>query len=363
MIYLFVFFCSIWLLWVGDVMKVRCHLALENVAILPVVLIAGLRDASIGTDTAGYPNDLFDYCLYTRDFFVTLLTYLRVESGYVALAYFSSMISKDFNFFLTVTHFVILGTLLRAYKQFDLKLPCAFLFFYFIFFSESLNAARQFLAMPFCLLSLAELVKKQHKNAIVFFLIAFFFHRSSFFFLTIFCLYYLCINHFKIMKQKKMFFYLTLLVMVGLTMFVELLEFAISIGIAKAEYMDRYGSEEQYGAGIPVSLLSINCFNYLLFQLLTRRKELTPFLLFSKYVMLICVFLCFAGLISTYAVRLDHYYVMTGIVCTVYALQLNKYHYLPLYIVFYVFYWYMVVIVANLGNTYPYKSFIIESLL
>ena len=359
MIYILTFLISGWLLWLGDRTKGTGHFVLVILGLFLPILLAGLRDLDIGTDTSGYPIDVFDFCQSTDSLLLAIVSYLDVESGYVALAWICSQISNSFNFFLVVTHSIILVTLLFAYRKFNINVALAYLFIFLIYFSSSMNTARQFLAMPFCLFSLAELIQKQYKKALLLFLIAFLFHRSSFFFLTIFCLYYLCSNHFNKMRQKKVFLGVTILVVVGLTMFVELLQFAINIGIARVEYMDRYGSEDKYGASLPVSLLAINCFNYILYHILTRRIEITPFLLFSKYIMLACVILCFAGLISTFAVRLDHYFMITGIVCTVYALKIRKYLYFWIYLAFYSFYWYMVVVVANLSDTFPYHSLIL----
>lgn len=359
MIYILSFVFSGWLLWLGYKTKGTVHSVLVFVGLIFPILIAGLRDTTIGTDTGMYPTDIFEFCLATKSFVLAVVSFIDVEPGYVALAWISAQISNSINSLLTLTHAIILCTLLLAYRRFGVNVALAFLFFYLIYFSMSMNTARQFLAMPFCLLSLAELAQKQYKKVILLFVIAILFHRSSFFYLTIFCLYYLCTIHYKKMKQKKMIVLLTLLIVVGLTMFVELLQFAVNIGIAKGEYLDRYGSDDKYGAGLPVSLFAINCFNYAMYYVLVKRKELTPFLLFSKYVMLTCVLLCFAGLISIFAVRLDHYFMITGIVCTVYALQLNKFRYLLIYIAFYAFYWYMVVVVANLSDTFPYHSIIL----
>lgn len=359
MLYLFTFFISCCFLRIGVRTKGFVGKIYIILGILPEILIAGLRDSTIGTDTEMYPTDVFEFCLATKSFLSALVSYIDVEPGYVGLAWICSQISDSFNFFLVVTHSIILGTLLFAYRRFQINIALAFLFFFLIFFCSSMNTARQFLAMPFCLFSLAELIQKQYKKTILLFIVSIIFHRSAFFFLTIFYLYYLCSNHFNMMRQKKVFLGVTILVVVGLTMFVELLQFAINIGIARGEYMDRYGSEDKYGAGIPVSLLAINCFNYVVYFMLTKRIKVTPFLLFSKYVMLACVLLCFAGLISTFAVRLNNYLMITGIICTVYALQLKKYQYFLFYITFYLFYWYMIVVVANLSDTYPYQSVIL----
>ena len=165
------------------------------------------------------------------------------------------------------------------------------------------------------------------------------------------------------MSKKQIMWLLTLIVAVGLTLFVELLQLAIDLGLAKTEYMERYGESDKYGSGAPLSLFALTIFNYVMFMRLVNHVKTTPFLLFSKYVTMISVLLCFAGFVSTFATRIDHYFIMTSIVCIVYALQLRKYRYKWAFIGFYTFYWLMVVVVANLGDTYPYQSKILESLL
>jgi hypothetical protein len=331
--------------------------------IVPEILIAGFRDSSIGTDTEMYPTDVFEFCLTTKNLFFAIVSYIDVEQGYIVLAWISSQISNSFNFFLTLTHTIILCTLLAAYRRFGVNVALAFLFFCLIYFSTSMNTARQFLAMPFCLLGFAELMQVRKKKALIFLFLAFAFHRSSLFFLLVIALYYLCERKYTVMCKKKSFVLLTLAVITGLTMFVKLLEIAITIGLAKEEYMERYGESEMYGSGIPLSLLALTIFNYIMCMKIIKGLEMTPIILFSRYVMLISILLCFAGMISTFATRIDHYFIMMGIICITYILGQKQYRNRFSFIVFYIIYWFMVVVVANLGDTYPYKSKIIESLL
>ena len=158
----------------------------------PPLLLAGLRDSTIGTDTAMYPIHVFEFCLETKSLVLALVSYLNVEQGYVALAWMSSQISNSFNFFLTLTHAIMLTTLLAAYRKFHINYALAFVFFYLIYFSTSMNATRQFLAMPFCVLCLGEYINGRYKWAVMSFLLAFAFHRSVLFLLAVIILYHLC---------------------------------------------------------------------------------------------------------------------------------------------------------------------------
>lgn len=359
MLYLFAFFISYHILRIGSKKKGIVGKIYMVIGVLPEILIAGLRDSTIGTDTGMYPTDVFEFCLSTRSLILAVISYLNVEPAYVALAWISTQISNSFNFFLILTHTIILCMLLSAYRRFEVNVALAFLFFCLIYFSMSMNTARQFLAMPFCLLGFAELMNKCKKKAILMFLLAFAFHRSSLFFLLVIALYYLCERKYEIMCKKKTFVLLTFVVITGLTMFVKLLDIAITIGLAKMEYMERYGESEMFGSGIPLSLFALTIFNYIMYMRITKRVNMTPFILFSRYIMLVSLLLCFAGLISTFATRIDHYFIMMAIVCIAYVLSMKKYSYRWVFVGFYIIYWFLVVVVANLSDTYPYKSLIL----
>ncbi len=362
MVYILTFAISVWLLWLGDKTKGAVHSVFIIIGLILPILIAGLRDTTIGTDTGLYPTDVFEFCLSTKSFVLAIASYIGVEPGYVALAWISTQLSNSFNFFLSLTHAIIICTLLLAYRQFGVNVALAFLFFCLIYFSTSMNATRQFLAMPYCLLGFAKFIHKCNKIALIAFLLAFLFHRSSLFFLLVVALYCLCERKFMVMRKRKIFVLLTIAVITVLTTFAKLLELAISIGLAKMEYMERYGDSEMYGSGIPLSLFALTIFNFIMCMRITNKLTITPYILFTRYVMLISVLLCFAGMISTFATRIDHYFIMMGIVCVTYILQLRRYQHKWTFIGFYFIYWFMVVVVANLGETYPYQSKILNSL-
>ena len=202
-------------------------------------------------------------------------------------------------------------------------------------------------------------MQKKYKKAIFCLLIAFLFHKSSLLFVVIWMLYYLCDKHFKMMSKKKVFLLAPISVVLLMSFFIEILEMLVNIGLTEEKYMERYGSDEAYGASFPISLFAINVFNYVMYMFMTKRIQSSSFVIFSKYILLMGMLLCFTGLISTFAVRMNLYFMMTAIVCIVYALQTCKYRYSWIFVSFYLFYWVMVVVVANLSDTYPYHSAIL----
>lgn len=356
MFYIVFFLISIALLYRGDKFRKPFNYVYMVLGLAPAILIAGLRDDTIGTDTSMYPTDVFEFCRDTKSIFLAVVSYIDVEPGYVVLAYLSSTISSSFNFFLTLTHTLILGTLLIAYKRFGVNIAFAFLCFYLIFFASSLNMARQFLAMPICLWGLAEFTEKKYKRTFIILLLAFLFHKTSFLYVIIIALYFLCRKYTNKMAEKKSFIYISFVVIIGIVFFSQILELLMNIGIADDRYMERYGSDEMYGSHIPISSFAINAFNLVMYYKLSTNITNSPFIIFSKYVMLIGLLLCFMGLISVFAVRLNLYFLMTAIVCITYLLQKLNFRKSRFFIIFYLFYWVMVVIVANLSDTYPYQS-------
>ena len=340
MIYLLVFCISVTIIYSSQRIKGFGGTSIFIVGISPLVILAGFRDVAIGTDTSSYPLYVFDAAKMSKDLLTSLKLYTKIESGYRVLAYISSCIDNSINSFLTSTHFVILYVLSIAYKRFRLNTALAFTFFCLIFYSTSLNLARQYLAIPFCVWSLAEFSNKKYRYTIILLICAFFFHQSSLIFIAVIALYHLCMHNFRRMKKRSSYFFIVGGTIIVILFFHFLLELAVNLGVSRVEYLSRYGDSEQYGTNIPLSLFAINTFNLLLFFIATQKIHTHPFLIFSKYILLISLLLCFTGLISKFAVRTVDYFMMVGIVCIVYYLKKIKYHFVWVFISFYLFYWF-----------------------
>ena len=235
--------------------------------------------------------------------------------------------------------------------------------FYFMFFAESLNAARQFLAIPFCLLSLVELRRNNILSCVLFMFVAYGFHHSSLFFLIIFLLYYLCVHHYNLMKRRSTLVVVIITIVTSIIFFSQIMISLVGLGLADIKYLSRYASGEMYGTNMPMSLFAINGFNFMMLIWAMGKVRKNRFIVFSLYVMLLGLLFCFTGLISTFTVRLCFYFMAVSLICLAYLIKKSSYIFSIVVYSFYVFYWFMVVVFANLGNTYPYKSKILSSIL
>jgi len=363
LIYIITFVISLLFFFIGDRLYRDYRWLFYLIAITPPAILAGCRDLSVGTDTSLYQYPTFLTCVHShtleRAFNYTIQ---GLESLYIMLAYFISCFTSNHNVFFFVTHLVILSSLLFAFYRSRVEVATAFSLFYPMFFAETLNVARQCLAMPFCLLSLAEFRRKKYLGCFSYFLIAFGFHHSSWFFLLVLFLYHMCKNHYRRMKQKSMVIILVSVVSLAVVLFNVILTSLVGIGIADVKYLERYGNADMYGSGAPVSLFAMNTFNLMIWLIFFYNRRKSPFVVFSFYVMLISLLLCFTGYISTFAIRLAFYFMIVSIVSISFLMVRSIFIFRIIIYTFYMFYWFMIVVVADLGETYPYQSKIIDSI-
>ena len=358
MIYILAFLVSITFFFMASKVKGLIKSFLYLLGLFPTIALAGLRDLSIGGDTADYPVYVFEYCLGVNNPWDAIS--FNIEEFYALLAYFSAKIFPHINVFLFITHSVILGVLLISFRRFKLNILLAFTLFYLLIYFETLNIARQSLSMQFCLLSLSFWIEKKYKWALIYMCIALGFHHTSLIFLIIHLIYYMCSRHFYTMNQTKIIVIIGTIAVIAIVFLAEILQGLASWGIVDYKYVERYGSSDMYGAGLPISTIFITSFNLYVYLSQSSRIRRSVFVVFSKYIVLITFLFCFAGLISTFIVRLGLYFEITSIICMTYLLMLRKRIMLNVVVLlFYGFYWFMVVVVANLAETYPYKSLIL----
>lgn len=332
-------------------------------AILPPAIIAGCRDMSMGTDTASYPYSTYLTCSHSHTIHRAFqYVDMDLESLYVVVAYISSKIYSDFSFFLFTSHFLLLSSLSFAFYRSKIEIWEGMMLFYLLFYAVSLNAARQFIAIPFCALSLIEYAKGNKINCFIAMIIAYGFHHSSLFFIVILLLYYMCRHHANLMYNKTTMLSIMIVVMGVIFLFNKLLLSIVGLGLTDMKYLNRYGGDAVYGTNVPISLFAFNIFTFLMLLLMTRNKGKSNNLFFL-YNAALGIFFCFTGLISTFTVRLCFYCMIISIVGTVHLLKKNsKLHTLTVF-GFYLFYWFMTVVMANLEDTYPYKSIILSTII
>lgn len=367
MIYLFTFFLSITFFKLADFFldkkKVLGILFLVIAILIPSIL-AGCRDLSVGTDTSFYVRDYFRDAKYARNFFA-YKEKIPAEIGYATFNYLVTKIFHSISWLLFfiqgfIMLFITLSILNLKKKN---LLPWAFLVYFLLYFSNSLNMTRQTMAIAVCLYSFSNLLTGRFAKALVFAGIAIAFHLTAFIFLTVFPIY------FYTSKFIKNFWLFQLLISVACIIIVLMLDTIIVTFIGAgvlAEGFDTYTSGGIYGSNIPASDLFLCFVFFLVFVIFKQFSSLDEDRKnFFQTIFLVSIILCFAAIQSTFAVRGMYYFSFMSIVIIpllIGNITDRKIEYLLWICVFSLFmlYWGLTIPYANLGETYPYKSKILN---
>jgi hypothetical protein len=361
--YLLVFALSLLSLYLSQLAtKVVFRYLFNVIAILLPVLLAGLRDPTIGTDTGSYP--LITY-MYVSGMKTLKSAFMwndgMVENAYIFICYSVTHFLNNFNFFLTIISLItILGLFWGAIVSKENKVWLFFLFF-FMYFNTSLNAERQAMALCMCMPCMAYMIRKNYVMTALTFFLAFSFHHSALLFLSILLLYYFVFKNPKIFNRKVTKLVVVIGIVIILASFNSVLQSLVGFGL-DSKYVDRYGSSEEYGSNVPISLFALNLFNLIIFKIIAAKDKGSRYYTFGEYMMIISFLLCFSGLISTFAVRIGTYFLFVNILILSHYLSGSKRIWQVSTAGFYVFYWVMTVAIANLGDTYPYQSQILETI-
>lgn len=361
--YLLVFALSLLSLYLSQLAtKVVFRYLFNVIAILLPVLLAGLRDPTIGTDTGGYP--LITY-LYVSGMKTLKSAFMwndgNVENAYVAICYYVTRVFNNFNFFLTIIALITIGGLFWGVMVSKESAVWLFFLFFFMHFNTSLNAQRQSMALCMCVPCIAYMIRKNYIMTAVTFFLACSLHHSAFLFVAVLLLYFLICKMPKTFNRKVTKLLMIIGLVAILASFSSVLQSLVGFGL-EDKYVDRYGSSDEYGSNVPISLFALNIFNLIVFKIIAAKDKESRYYIFGEYMMIISLLLCFSGLISTFAVRIVAYFMFVNILILTHYLPKSKKIWQVSTAGFYIFYWFMIVVVANLADSYPYSSQILSSI-
>lgn len=368
MIYLFIFFLSLIFFKLTDFFldkKKGLAIFFLIIAILIPSIFAGCRDLSIGTDTSFYVLDYFKEAKHAKNFFKYREDVIRAETGY---AIFNYIITKIFNniswllFF--IQGFIMLFITLAILQLKKSKLlPWTFLIYFLLYFSNSLNMTRQTMAIALCIYSFSNLLTGKIIKAFILVGIAATFHFTAYIFLAIFPIY------FYTSRFIKNFWLFQFVVGVSCILIVVLLDAIIvafiGVGVL-AEGFGTYKSGGIYGSNIPMSDLFLCFVFFILFVLFKRFSILQNSQKnFFQTIFLISIILCFAAVQSTFAVRGMYYFSYLSVIIIpllITSIEDRKIEYILWIsvVLLFILYWALTIPYANLGETYPYKSKILN---
>lgn len=191
-IYLLTFFISSFLLFVSDFLSVRyIRFLVIVIALLMPAILAGMRSLYIGTDVLNYVYPLFNTAINSNSFFDylskpainggILQTVSSYEIGYTLLTYIIAKATHSFQFLQFIIELFIMLFIYLGINKLRSKpsVWLCMLTYYLLFFNNSLNMVRQWMAMSILLFGFSYIEEKDFWKYTLVVLIAFFFHSTA----------------------------------------------------------------------------------------------------------------------------------------------------------------------------------------
>lgn len=231
-------------------------------AVAPLVILAAFRDPQIGTDTENYII-LFENALSNNDSF---LNYLFLHSGFeVGFLFYNFCVAHlvdTVELYFIITYGLITGfAYYSAMKLRNVISPQIFMTIYvFVFYSETLNGLRQYMAVSLVLVAVANLLRDKSIRYLFWTVIACLFHTSALISIIIGVTYWLTYRY--PLSQHKFLYILICLAVLSLAMG---LEYFANMGLLPT-FEEKLGTHlnDEYSGGISNSHLLV-CFCTLVF--------------------------------------------------------------------------------------------------
>lgn len=393
MIYLLTFSVSCFLFLTSESRRVKKHSLLKwFIIILAIVipsLLAGFRNPSIGTDIKVYGDfwfiyagkmSFFEYMKFANKCSVgvvyALLNWIVFQTtGNRIVFYFSPSFIETLCVYLSLNiiknsgNYILCKPLKSYTKNIDLKnnnkFSIAFSMFcyYTIFYNNSLNLLRQFLAIAVVCLAYAFLIKQNYLVSFFIIVIAVLCHNSAVFAVLLIPLYWATnkINS----KQKIYLFNIVLFIAITIIMvlYKPFLLFTISHGILSSRFMTYLEATVVGGRIIRIGfwgiLMILAC---LAFSKMINYYKDNKFILSCITISTAFSFVLFMG--NVYAIRMAYYFDFSALVFIPMIPKIYKADFggkksrmlvYVLLIIILVGRWYLEYVRANNGQTYPYK--------
>jgi hypothetical protein len=189
-----------------------------------IALVSSLRCISVGTDTRQFCNAYIEIGYLSWDWVFNL----RFEPGFITLCKLLNYASDSYQLLLFASScFVALSFARFIYKNSD-NVVTSTVVFYCMFFAQSMNAMRQYMAVAVLLFGIEFLKEKKYAGFLIAALAAMMFHYSA-----ILCVVYIVI--YKLVMNKGLFLALSTALAVVLLNFRQILEF-----ISRFELLRQY---------------------------------------------------------------------------------------------------------------------------
>lgn len=335
-------------------------------ATLPPIFLAGLRASSVGCDTEGYVDGIFNVALSTNDFGILRERKEDIELLYLGLNYLATRFTNNPVFVQTFAHILIIYPVYKTSMLWrkDFSPVFVMFIFYCVCYQESLSTVRHFIALSFSLLAITYCIKRKYFKFAFLTITSLGFHHSAIMSLISPILLFL-LGKYPIKQYVLLYVSLFLILVVAILRLDAVIVMFLMSDLLPAKYAIYSPTYSDFDQSLGMSNLiikTLTCFYIFLIVLRFKTNKLIDLFFF---VALLDMVLSFASLIVTPLARLAYYFRMISCVSIPYVL--NKY---PLiitwgvrrvkmpgelvYIVILTFFWYYVYMSGNMGGTAEY---------
>lgn len=295
-------------------------------------LLQGLRNFSIGSDTAKYVEyyDIISKNLGTTLYQWYAVENLNMEIAWVILIKLCGILHMPAQMFLILVALIINGLLgLFIYRTSDDVILSFWLFICFEFFTLSFTMLRQMIAIMMVANSFVSLLHKDKKQFILWNIGAILFHKTAIIFIIMYPLYWIIekLSETKLNKMKYPVIFKTsvfVLILIGCSLIFS----KLFIIVAKALYSNYTFTKSELGG---LWILMVCIYLLTLFTEYFQKKCDRKLLLFQLFA-LICVSLQFCTIYISQIFRATYYFYIFGIIAIPYCFKLlNKMKHIKMY--------------------------------
>ena len=302
--YLITFLISIIFFGISDYYSlkeknIKC-LVFIIIGIIPLCILACLRDTSIGVDVSFYA--LPTYIKAKNIQMTKFLSLFEKEPLYYLMVYICANYFKSFSSLLFFNEALILlplGIAIYKYRK-KLNISLAMFIYMFVFYNASFCYMRQYIACSFIVLATYYLLNKENRKFIILFVIATGFHSSS---IISMILVFLCCKCFKTRRQKIVFF---VVVCISLVCYSYIMPLIIDAGLLKEEYYTRFLGTIEVSSNYAELLLYICMITPFFMMRYDDYKDVK-----NEYIlvaMLMILFIVASAVLSKYLYRFSMYF-------------------------------------------------------
>jgi hypothetical protein len=223
------------------------------IAFAIMVLIAGLRDRTVGTDTGSYVKYFGDI----RTFADVVVTGGRMgEYAFWLLTWLLHFISDQYVVYLFAIALIVVGCYQRAIIAYSNNIEISFFVFITMgFYTFFFNGARQGIACAIYALAIGPLLERNFKNYLGYVLLAFLFHKSAIILLPLYFVF-----------SKTNTIKATMLIVLTGCMAAYFFQQIVELGSQVDTRYERYGTAGEGGGYFMVAFGCALCLFFLLFR-------------------------------------------------------------------------------------------------